>query len=83
MSDALLDESPSTWAQITPPRPEGALTRDESLQPVWLRLRGMLQDELTNAREELERPLDPVLTANLRGRIGMIKDLLALDYVQD
>lgn len=44
----------------------------------WERLEAHLQDLLTRAREENDNRLDEVKTAALRGRISVLKDLLAL-----
>lgn len=54
------------------------LTADDLRTPTWQRARMQLEARLAAVRVQLEKDADPVTTAKLRGRIGEIKELLAL-----
>lgn len=46
---------------------------------VWMRLRAYLKERLADQQLKLETSLDPVKTAEVRGCIRELKNLLALE----
>lgn len=57
-----------------------ALTHGEKHSPLWRRLLEQLQRDLAQLRERNDSVLlDPVATAELRGRIAQLKELIALE----
>ncbi len=55
------------------------LTSADRASPLWQRLRGHLQERLAKCRARNDGALAPDETAHLRGRIALLKDLLALE----
>lgn len=58
-----------------------ALTDNERLQPLWVKLKGHLEEQLRQYREANDHPAvpnKPDLTDLRRGRIAMLKDLIRL-----
>lgn len=51
----------------------------EARTPLWMRLRGHMEQRLAELRAQNDTPLDDRKTAELRGRIAMLKELLAAD----
>ena len=54
------------------------LTESEKAHPLWLRLRQHLQDQLYTLRSRNDADMDEAQTASLRGRIAMLKSIIAL-----
>lgn len=55
------------------------LTPQDRHSATWLRLKAHLEDKLATARVENEGDKDAIMTAKIRGRIGLLKALIALD----
>ncbi len=51
----------------------------EARTPLWMRVRGHMEQRLAELRAQNDTPLDDRKTAELRGRIAMLKELLAAD----
>lgn len=51
----------------------------EARTPLWMRMRGHMEQRLAELRAQNDTPLDDRKTAELRGRIAMLKELLAAD----
>lgn len=52
----------------------------EAADPLWVRLKAHLEARLLEARAQNDNPqLDAAATAALRGRIAVLKGLIALD----
>lgn len=54
------------------------LTPGERNNPLWAKLERYLNDRLEMNRRKNDGDLEPLETAKVRGRIAVIKDLLAL-----
>jgi hypothetical protein len=54
------------------------LTFEERHNPLWVKLAEHLQSEIERLRVKNDKDMDAVLTANVRGRIAILKELLAL-----
>ena len=55
------------------------LTPMERQSPLWLELMAHFEKRLAHLRIQNEGPLDPIKTADMRGRIAEIKALMDLD----
>lgn len=55
------------------------LTPMERQSPLWRELMAHFEQRLNHLRIQNEGPLDPINTANLRGRVAEIKALMGLD----
>lgn len=55
------------------------LTSADRASPLWQRLRAHLEQRLAKYRTRNDGALAPEDTAHLRGRIAVLKDLLALE----
>ncbi len=51
----------------------------EARTPLWMRMRGHMEQRLAELRAQNDTQLDDRKTAELRGRIAMLKELLAAD----
>lgn len=65
-------------ATVPPKEPAFRLDRLDLDSRTWKRLRAHLEGQLHKARRQNDNDIDPIRTAKLRGRILVIKDLLAL-----
>ncbi len=54
------------------------LTSGERDNALWLKLKRHMEELLKNARGNNDGDLDPVQTGKLRGRISVLKQLIAL-----
>lgn len=63
---------------VNDPTPPFVLAEGEKQSPLWKRLEEHFGERLEHFRSRNDGPLDPVQTANLRGRIETYRDLLAL-----
>lgn len=52
------------------------LSDGERGHPVWIRLKAQLQVMLDRERRNNDKDKDPVETANVRGRIKMLKEII-------
>ena len=68
---------------MTAPREPFALTHDERMTPLWSKLVKHMEAKLDELRAMNDGEYGEVMTAKLRGRIAMLKDLLALDTAPD
>lgn len=55
------------------------LTPQERIDPLWLKLRAWMREELASRRERNDEGLDEHHTASLRGEIKLLKSILKLD----
>jgi hypothetical protein len=55
------------------------LTKFEQQNPVWLKLKSYLEEELLRLRALNDKMVSEVSTAETRGRIAQIKDLLRVE----
>ena len=55
------------------------LTKFEQQNPVWLKLKAHLESELARLRSLNDKMTSEVSTAETRGRIAQIKDLLKVE----
>lgn len=60
------------------PPPPFSLSEDDRHNPLWLRLRSHLTEELDAARGRNDRPLSETETAAIRGEIRTLKRIVAL-----
>ncbi len=68
---------------MTYPEPPFALTQEERLSAVWVRIRGHLEKQLIFSREKNDSSsLCEQETAFLRGKIAAIKQLLRVEQDQ-
>lgn len=58
--------------------PRFALAGHERTHPLWARLAQHMEDRLANLRAMNDAHLPPERTADIRGRIAMLKELLSL-----
>lgn len=56
-----------------------ALTPIERKDPLWLKLRAYMERCIADHRQDNDNNHDAAKTAELRGRIGALKGLIALD----
>ena len=54
------------------------LAAHERTNPLWIRLEQHMRDQLADLRQMNDAPMTPERTADLRGRIAQLKELLAL-----
>ena len=54
------------------------LAAHERTHPLWLRMERHMQDRLATLREQNDATATPERTADTRGRIAMLKELLSL-----
>jgi hypothetical protein len=66
-------------SEIKPPPPPFALRESDKVSDTWRVLRRHLEDRLQHWRVQNEGDLDAVRTAHNRGRIAVLKELIALD----
>lgn len=55
-----------------------ALAAHERTNPLWKRLERHMQDRLATLRQQNDATATPERTADIRGRIAMLKELLSL-----
>lgn len=55
------------------------LTPIDRNDPLWLKLRAYMERCIADHRQDNDNPHDAAKTAELRGRIGALKGLIALD----
>jgi len=65
------------------PQPPFVLTHDERLSPLWRKLVKHMDGKLADLRASNDGDHDALATAKLRGRIAVLKELLALDAEPD
>ena len=58
---------------------EFKLTEYEAHQSSWAKIKTHLNDQLRIFREQNDNDLDEIKTAKIRGKISLIKELLAAD----
>lgn len=63
--------------------PPFALTAEERREPLWLRLKAHLTEQLADAHRRNEAPLSDTETATIRGRIKCLRDMIALGADKD
>jgi hypothetical protein len=63
---------------INDPAPPFVLSDGEKQSPLWKRLEQYFTDKRDECRAKNDGALDPIATANMRGRIQTYRDLLAL-----
>lgn len=68
---------------MTAPNPPFFLTADERMTPVWRKLVKHMEAKLDELRQSNDGDYGEVTTAKLRGRIAMLKELIALDNELD
>lgn len=61
------------------PRTQFTLTPIERNDPLWLKLRAYMERCISDHRQDNDNNHDAAKTAELRGRIGALKGLIALD----